>query len=109
MSLRRLAILEAAFEIEGQGRGPHMPLHKFLPPSLEELQVEIPMSCSVWEEYHRGKPMMLHMLAEDGIWYKSQLHMVRTLVEHKEEYLPLLRRVVWWYQESADLRENNSY
>ena len=99
-SLRRLAIPQAALEIQGQR--PDSSLQRLLRASPEELQVEFPKSSLGRGKFPKGKPMTLRMLAEDGTWYISQLPMVRTLMEHKEEYLPLLKRMIWWHQDSAD-------
>ena len=101
-----MAIPQAALEIRGQR--PDSSLHRFLRSSLEELQVEFPKSSLGGGKFPKGKPMTLRMLAEDGTWYIPQLPMVRTLVEHKEEYLPLLKRMIWWHQDSADYMEENT-
>ena len=93
--LKRLAIPEK-FLVTRQD----VSIHQLLPPNLEELQIQTSGIQGSLRDGYDNDP-------DDIPYYHSW---IETLAQHKNEFVPRLERVVWWFQMlPSGLVNDNSY
>ena len=66
--------------------------HKLLPPHLEELQIQYPMGNTI--------PVMDRQ-GHFGTKPPYRLMRMQRLAKNKESFVPRLRHVIWWFQQTT--------
>lgn len=100
-SIKRLAIpIHTTFGNFDTGSGfeTFHALHKYIPPQLEELQIQLPVGVSELDGWH---PVMQDAAAEAKVSYGEGLLRMWELIENKDAHVPGLKRVIWWFQQSS--------
>ena len=75
-------------------------LHNYLPPQLEEIQIQIPISVVERAPGPPWSPVIPHAVIQANLWYRKRVLRIRSLAYDKNAYLPGLKRVVFGFQES---------
>lgn len=103
-SIKRLAIpIHTTFGDFATGAGfERLPsLHRCIPPQLEELQIQLPVGSSVLDPWTQLPTVLQPAVLKAKTRYWDFLLSMRELTENKDAYVPGLKRVVWWFQQSS--------
>ena len=107
-SLKRLAIsVHTKFGDCGGGIGfeTYQLFHQYLPPQLEQLQIQFPRIYAVEQITTQ---MLRRAVNEAPISYAAGLTGMRELSRNKEAQVPGLKRVIWWVQDTAQDPSNDT-
>ncbi len=113
-SIRRLAIsIHTTFGNFDTGSGfeKYPSLQKYLPPQLEDLQLQISVCVSKpdeWAEWAHWPEHMQDAATEAEISYRECLLRMWELTQNKKAHVPGLKTVIFWFQQSSQNPSDNS-
>ena len=86
----------------------HPSLHKYIPPQLEELQIQFPVCVSEPDKWADLPEGVQDAAAQAKISYREGLLRMWELTQNKNAHVPGLKKVICWFQQSSQDPTHNS-